>query len=186
MFKFRSISQLTRRAGLVLVLAISLGAAMLPTVAMAAPLEGRYEGRGGSYGGPGCANYYEVRRGDTLSGIAAHFGTSDWALSNANGIGNPNQIYAGQYLCITGYGQQNGYPGGQQNGYPGNHQNGYPGGQQNGYPGNGHYANWYTVCAGDNLSTIAGRYGTSVWWLMKTNHLSNPNHIYAGQVLHVR
>ncbi len=171
MFKFQSITQVARRAGVALALAVSIGATLLPTVAMAAPLEGQY-----GHGGPGCANYYIVQKGDTLSGIAARYGTGLWALREANDIGNIDRIYAGQYICITGGYNQGGY---NQGGYPGGHQNGYPGGNQ------GHYANGYTVCAGDNLSSIARRYHTSVWWLMQANHLSNPNHIYTGQVLRV-
>lgn len=158
MFKFQSITQLARRSGMALVLAVSLGAAMLPTVAMAAPLKGEY-----GHGGPDCANYYIVRSGDTLSGIAARYGVGVWSLKEANGIGNVDHIYAGQSICISG----------------GHHQGGYPGGHP------GHYANAYTVCVGDNLISIARRYHTSVWWLMKANHISDPNHIYAGQVLRV-
>ena len=39
-----------------------------------------------------------VRCGDTLSGIAWRYGTSVWAIANANGIANPNRIYAGQFI----------------------------------------------------------------------------------------
>ena len=41
---------------------------------------------------------YTVQSGDTLSGIAAKLGTSTNALANANGISNPNLIFAGQVL----------------------------------------------------------------------------------------
>ena len=102
MFKFHSMTQLTRRSGFALLLALSLLIAMLPTVAMAAPLNGKYDNHGGGKYGSYCANYYEVHRGQTLSGIAAYFGVSAWALQEANGIGNPNQIYVGQHLCILG------------------------------------------------------------------------------------
>ena len=47
-----------------------------------------------------CDTTYRVRRGDSLSEIARHFGVSVQALSKANGIKNPNRIYAGQVLCI--------------------------------------------------------------------------------------
>lgn len=46
-------------------------------------------------------------------------------------------------------------------------------------------ANTYTVKYGDNLSTIASRFGTSVSRLASINGLSNPNLIYPGQVLRV-
>ena len=45
-------------------------------------------------------NYYTVKRGDTLSGIAMRFGVSVRFLVNLNGIRNPNLIYAGQILKI--------------------------------------------------------------------------------------
>ncbi len=44
------------------------------------------------------SGYCVVEYGDTLSGIAAQFGTTVERLVSANGIGNPNLIYAGQFL----------------------------------------------------------------------------------------
>lgn len=41
----------------------------------------------------------------------------------------------------------------------------------------------YTVVSGDNLSSIAGRFNTTVDNICKLNNISNPNLIYAGQVL---
>lgn len=43
---------------------------------------------------------YIVRAGDTLSQIAARFGTTTTAIAYANGIINVNRIYAGQRLVI--------------------------------------------------------------------------------------
>ena len=43
---------------------------------------------------------YTVKKGDTLSGIAARFGTSVSALVSANDIKNPNIINAGQVIQI--------------------------------------------------------------------------------------
>jgi len=43
-----------------------------------------------------------VRSGETLSGIAARFGVSISALAAANGIANPNFVFAGQVLQIPG------------------------------------------------------------------------------------
>ncbi|HFE7690924.1 TPA: LysM peptidoglycan-binding domain-containing protein [Legionella pneumophila] len=45
---------------------------------------------------------YTVRYGDTLSGIANRYGTSISALASLNGISNPNWIYPGQVLKISG------------------------------------------------------------------------------------
>ena len=179
MFKLHSISRLGRRSGLVLLLAISLVLAMLPTVAMAAPLNGMHENgmHEGMRGNSNCVSYRAVQRGETLSGIAMYAGVSIWALKDANGIGDPNRIYAGEWLCIPGYGHDMGHDMG--------HGMGHNVGYGAGHPDQGHYANSYTVCAGDSLSSIAMHFGTSVWWLLQVNHISNPNHIYAGQVLRV-
>jgi LysM repeat protein len=48
---------------------------------------------------------YTVRPGDTLSSIAWRFRVSTWDLAAANGIRNPNWIYAGQILRISTGGQ---------------------------------------------------------------------------------
>jgi LysM repeat protein len=50
----------------------------------------------------GPALTYIVRPGDTLSRIAAHFGTSVTELVKNNHIKNPNLIFAGQVLTISG------------------------------------------------------------------------------------
>lgn len=47
---------------------------------------------------------YVVVKGDTLSGIAAKYGTTYQALAEANGISNPNLIYPGQEIKIPGAG----------------------------------------------------------------------------------
>jgi len=43
---------------------------------------------------------YIVRPGDTLTWIAMRYGTSVWAIVQANGLSNPNVIYTGQRLFI--------------------------------------------------------------------------------------
>lgn len=45
---------------------------------------------------------YTVRYGDTLSAIAGRYGTSTSTLASINGISNPNWIYPGQVLKLSG------------------------------------------------------------------------------------
>lgn len=44
--------------------------------------------------------YYTIRSGDTLSGIAQQYGTTVTALARLNGIPDPDRIYAGERLRI--------------------------------------------------------------------------------------
>lgn len=97
---------------------------------------------------------YTVQSGDTLSSIAAKFGTNYQALASLNGISNPNLIYVGQALRVNGSASASSV--------------------------------YYTVRAGDNLSAIASRYGTSYQSIASLNGLANPNLIYAGQTLKIK
>jgi LysM repeat protein len=51
---------------------------------------------------PAGSETYTIQRGDTLTQVAARFGTTVAALSRLNGIANPSQIYVGQELRLTG------------------------------------------------------------------------------------
>lgn len=102
---------------------------------------------------------YTVVGGDTLSGIAARFGTTVAALAAINGIANPNLINVGQVLRISGQAAPSAPAA----------------------PAGGSY----TVVAGDTLSGIAQRYGTNYQTLAAMNGIANPNLIRAGQVLKV-
>ena len=53
---------------------------------------------GGAYVGP-CI-VYTIQRGDTLSKIAARYGTTVAVLVELNNIANKNRIYAGHKLLI--------------------------------------------------------------------------------------
>ena len=99
---------------------------------------------------------YTVRSGDTLSGIASLYGTTYQHLAEINGITNPNLIYPGQVLKITG------------------------GSTAAASSGNG---GTYTVKSGDTLSGIAAAYGTTWKTLQSLNGITNANLIYPGQVL---
>lgn len=58
-----------------------------------------YPAGGGSSSG-GSTKTYTVKKGDTLSGIAAKFGTTYQKIAKDNNIANPNLIYPGQVLVI--------------------------------------------------------------------------------------
>lgn len=99
---------------------------------------------------------YTVKYGDNLSSIAAAHGTTSAALASLNGISNPNYIYTGQVLKLSGASTTTSTATGS-----------------------------YTVKSGDNLSTIAAKYGTTTANLQALNGITNANYIYTGQVLKV-
>lgn len=103
---------------------------------------------------------YRVQPGDTLISIAARYGTSVDAIVAANHLASRSTIYAGQVLTIPSPGSSPAPPPVQ--------------------PSAGQSS--YTVQAGDTLSEIAARYGTTTDAMMRANNLSSTA-IYVGQVL---
>lgn len=99
-----------------------------------------------------------VRAGETLASIAGRYGVAMAELSEANGIANPNFIYAGQRLIVPGAG--------------------FSGGS---YATDG--GTVHEVQPGEGLATIAAQYGTTMAVLAQANGIGNPNLIYAGQHL---
>jgi len=54
---------------------------------------------------PACGpTYHRVRWGETLSSIGRLYGVNAYAIARANGLANPNYIYAGQVLFIPACG----------------------------------------------------------------------------------
>lgn len=104
---------------------------------------------------------YTVQSGDTLSGIAAKYGTSWQTLQQLNGIADPNLIYPGQVLKLPG---------------------GAPAPSVTPSPS----VTTYTIQPGDTLSGIAAQYGTSVSNLVALNGIANPDVIYAGQTIRIK
>lgn len=100
---------------------------------------------------------YIVVSGDTLSGIASKYGTTYQKLAEHNGISNPNLIYPGQKIKIPSSSSNYEYK-----------------------------QTYYTIQAGDNLTKIANKFGTTVNQLVAWNNIANPNLIYAGKSIRVK
>src|SRR5687767_2436617 len=107
---------------------------------------------------------YTVRAGDSLSAIGSRFGVSYQSIAQANGISNPNRIYAGQQLVIPGARTPAPAPAPAPS-------NPAPSGAS------------YTVQPGDSLSGIGARFGVSYQAIAQANGITNPNRIYPGQRL---
>jgi LysM repeat protein len=120
--------------------------------------------------------YHTVQPGQTLYSIAMWYGTSVWAISCANGLYNPNYVYAGQVLVI---------PGGHHDGCKPAHKPMPKPVHYKPYPQPKHLGCFYTVRWGDHLYRIALKYGVSWTVIAHANGLHNGNYIYAGQVLRV-
>ena len=98
---------------------------------------------------------YTVQSGDTLSGIAAKFGTTYQKIAADNNISNPNLIHPGQVLKIyTDQPQQPVYE-------------------------------TYIVKSGDTLSEIAQQLRTTVDKIARDNGINNVNLITIGQKLKI-
>lgn len=112
------------------------------------------------------ADTYTVKAGDTLSAIASRYSTSSSTLASLNSLSNPNLIYVGQVLKVSSNASTNSSTSSSANSTVTT-------------------AASYTVKAGDTLSAIAAKYGTTYQALASTNSISNPNDIYVGQVIKV-
>lgn len=112
------------------------------------------------------AGTYTVKAGDTLSAIASRYSTSSSTLASLNSLSNPNLIYVGQVLKVSSNASTSSSTSSSANSTVTT-------------------AASYTVKAGDTLSAIAAKYGTTYQALASTNSISNPNDIYVGQVIKV-
>ena len=110
-------------------------------------------------GGTASHKVYTVRVGDTLSSIAQRQGVTLIALTNANGITNPNVLWVGQKLLIPGPPDSNSLP---------------PSGTSQVH---------YTVRSGDTLGRIAQQYDTTAAAIARANRITSPNLIYVGMNL---
>ncbi|HZY40626.1 MAG TPA: LysM peptidoglycan-binding domain-containing protein, partial [Anaerolineae bacterium] len=79
----------TRRV-VMLIAIVALLIASQASMAVAAPLQNN------------CVKYHLVRPGENLFRIGLQYGLTVEAVMQANGLYNPNVVYAGQSLCIPG------------------------------------------------------------------------------------
>lgn len=151
------------RIGLALVIAVLLIAALSGSAAAAGPV------------------FHTVLPGQTLTQIAAMYGLSPWSIACANGLWNPNLIFAGMSLRIPFGWTGQCLPAFQ---VPVNVTVII---QPQVIPVSAAPALFctYRVRVGDTLFSIARRFGTSVWVLAQANHLANPNLIFAGMLLRI-
>ena len=104
---------------------------------------------------------YTVKSGDTLSAIAAKYGTTYQALASTNSISNPNDIYVGQVIKVSATATAASSQAASSTNSSGS----------------------YTVKSGDTLYGIALANGLNWQTLAKQNGISDPNVIFVGQKL---
>ncbi|MFI3603711.1 glycoside hydrolase family 19 protein [Vagococcus fluvialis] len=99
---------------------------------------------------------YKVKSGDTLTAIAKKFGMTVVQLQSLNGLKNADQLQIGQVIKVSSGGGGTSKP-----------------------------TKNYTIKSGDNLSSIAVKFGMTVAQIQSLNGISNPDKISIGQVIKV-
>jgi len=105
---------------------------------------------------------HKVRRGETVSGIAARYGTSVSRIASLNNLSKRNMIRVGQVLKLPG---------------------GAGAAAAGSAPRQRSGEHTYVVRRGDSLALIAKRTGVPQRQLMAFNSIANPHRIYPGQRL---
>ncbi len=112
---------------------------------------------------------HEIRRGETVSTIAARYGVSQYAIFEANNLDRRSKIYAGRTLIV-----------------PVPLDSDYSGGSR--ATRNREYTSKnsiYVVRSGDTMWDIARAFGTSVDALRQLNYIGRSSRIYVGQKLKI-
>ncbi len=108
---------------------------------------------------------HQIRRGETVSTIAARYGVSQYSILAANNLSRRSTIYAGKTIIVPV--PLDGAPGGRSN-------RSY--GAKNGV---------YIVRSGDTMWDISRAFGTSVDALRRINYIERGSRIYVGQKLKI-
>ncbi len=115
---------------------------------------------------------YKVRRGNTLSAIAARFGVSPKHIVELNGLRNRHHIRVGQVLLLPPP-------------HTSNPTAVASAGSSPVEPSPRFADGLYRVRRGDTFSSIARRFGVDETQLLAANHLRNKDRIYVDQTLQV-
>jgi soluble lytic murein transglycosylase-like protein len=110
---------------------------------------------------------HRIRFGDTLTGIAARYGTTIETLVRRNHIADPSRIFVGQLVRIS---ERRGRA---------------PDRQRRAGATRSREDRLHTVRFGETLSGIAERYRMSLARIIRVNGISNPSLIRAGDVLRI-
>ena len=101
--------------------------------------------------------YHTVKAGETVSSIALHYGVTQQAIINLNGLAWPYTIYSGKWLKIPTY---------------------------TNYPPMPSYR-YHIVKWGETVNSIGRWYGVTAQSIINLNGLRAPYTIYAGQSLYI-
>lgn len=108
--------------------------------------------------GSGGTDHHVVQAGETLSSIAAKHGISASDLAEANGITNPELLYVGTRLALSGQSYVAEAAGESE-------------------------ASTHTVAGGETLAGIADMHGVTIEEIARANGIVDPNRIRIGETL---
>jgi len=112
---------------------------------------------------------HQIRRGETISTIAARYGVSQYAIFEANNLSRRSKIYAGKTLIV-----------------PVPLDRDYSGGSRKiTYTDYEAKNSIYEVRSGDTMWDIARAFGTTVDELRRANYIGRSSRIYVGQKLKI-